>query len=419
MSLPTEREGALPRFRVVLRRRRAPVAGAGLALALAAAFGLAACAGTVTVVPLTPSPSPASSGSPSSPASPSTAPASSSAASSAAGPSASAPSTSDRVTAFFYIWYGSLAHDRAWRHWNQNAHQPPDDIASQFYPEGGPFSSRDPSVLSAQMADLVSARIGVIAVSWWGKGLWDDQSLDALFTAADAAGVKIAFHLEPYTGQTAASVVADIHYLLGRFASSPALYRVSRPTSASASTAARPVFYLFAPSRLPSADLKTALGSLRGTADDSIVMIHSPNAESAVRDGGDGVYTYDPLASPGSFAALVAGCKADNLICSPDVSPGFDNRQAVATGQQVIDRQNGARYDSMWQAAVATGPEWIGIVSFDEWHEGTQIEPARDFASGSRSYSGYEGAWGITGADAPRAYLARTAYWVGLFAPGG
>ena len=90
--------------------------------------------------------------------------------------------------------------------------------------------------------------------------------------------MKIAFHLEPYTGQTAASVAADIRYLVGRFGSSPALYRVARPTSASASTAPRPVFYLFAPSRLPAADLKAALGGLRGTADDSIVMIHSPKA---------------------------------------------------------------------------------------------------------------------------------------------
>jgi hypothetical protein len=335
-----------------------------------------------------------------------------------AGSSAS-PVVSTNVTAFFYAWYGTSAGDGAWRHWNQNSHNPPEDIASAFYPVGGPFSSRDPQLLSTQMAELRRAGVGVIAVSWWGKGGWDDQSLDALFTAAQAGGLKVAFHLEPYNGQTAASAVADIHYLLGRFGSSPALYRVSRATSASSSTAARPVFYLFAPSRLPAADLKAALGGLRGTADDSIVMIHSPNATSAVRDGGDGVYTYDPLASPDTFAALVAGCKADNLICSPDVSPGFDNREAVATGQHFIDRQNGARYDAMWQAAIATNPEWIGVVSFDEWHEGTQIEPAVDHSGGTRTYTGYEGAWGITGAGAPNAYLDRTAYWVARYAAGG
>ena len=332
-------------------------------------------------------------------------------------PTASPGLPSTAVTAFYYAWYGTLANDGAWRHWNQNGHQPPGDIASQYYPQSGPYSSRDPAILATQMADLRAARIGVIAVSWWGRGGWDDQTLPALFTAAAAAGVQISFHLEPYTGQSAASIVADIRYLLGRFGTSPALYRVARPTSADASTAPRPVFYVFAPSRLAATDLKTAFGSLRGTADDSIIMIHSPKAISAVHDGGDGVYTYDPVGSPDAFAALVADCRTADIICSPSVSPGFDNRQAVSTGQQVVDRQNGTRYDATWQAAVAARPEWISVVSFNEWHEGTEIEPAVDYSSGSRTYQGFEGAYGTTGSDAPGAYLRRTAYWVGLFTP--
>jgi glycoprotein endo-alpha-1,2-mannosidase len=319
---------------------------------------------------------------------------------------------STRVTAFFYAWYGTPENDGSWRHWNQLKHSPPDDIASSFYPQRGPYSSRDTAVLAAQMADLRAARIEVIAVSWWGQGSWDDQTLPELFAAAQAAGIRIAFHLEPYTGQTAASVAADIRYLLARWGSSPALYRASRQTSGDPSVAARPVFYLFAASRLPSADLKTAIAGLRGTADDAIVMIHSPRAVSATRVGADGVYTYDALASPDTFAPLVAACKAADIICSPSVAPGFDNSHAVATGVQTVDRAAGARYDSMWQAALSSGSEWVSVTSFDEWHEGTQIEPAVDFAAAGRTYEGYQGAFGATGAGAPRAYLDRTAYWV-------
>jgi glycoprotein endo-alpha-1,2-mannosidase len=323
------------------------------------------------------------------------------------------------VTAFFYLWYGTPAHDGAWRHWNQLAHTPPDNIASSFYPEIGPYSSRDPVVLAAQMAELRAARVGVIAVSWWGKGSWEDQTLEALFAAAGAAGIKIAFHLEPYQGQSGASVVADIHYLLGRYGSSPALDRVSRPTSGSSSRLPRAVFYLFASSRIPAVQLKASIKGLRGTSDDSIIMVHSPKAASAVRVGADGLYTYDPMASPSDFAGLVADCRAANLICSPSVSPGFDNRQAVATGQIVVDRAAGARYDAMWQGAVAAGAEWIGITSFNEWHEGTQIEPARDYVAGLRTYVGYDGAFGAAAADAPDAYLTRTLYWVDKYAPRG
>ena len=148
-------------------------------------------------------------------------------------------------------------------------------------------------------------------------------------------------------------------------------------------------------------------------------MVHSPKAVSATRVGADGVYTYDALASPDAFATLVGDCRTANLICSPSVAPGFDNSRAVATGLLFVDRSSGARYDSMWQAAISAGAEWISVTSFNEWHEGTQIEPATASVLGTRTYSGYEGAYGAASADAPRAYLVRTAHWIDRFQPGG
>jgi hypothetical protein len=62
----------------------------------------------------------------------------------------------------------------------------------------------------------------------------------------------------------------------------------------------------------------------------------------------------------------------------------------------------------MWQSALRASPQLVTITSYNEWHEGTQIEPAR--ATGG--YLTYDGAWGRKGTDAQRAYLDRTAYWV-------
>jgi hypothetical protein len=63
----------------------------------------------------------------------------------------------------------------------------------------------------------------------------------------------------------------------------------------------------------------------------------------------------------------------------------------------------------MWQAAIRAAPDVVTVTSYNEWHEGTQIEPAR--AAGG-PYASYDGAWGLRGAPAQRAYLDRTATWV-------
>ena len=63
----------------------------------------------------------------------------------------------------------------------------------------------------------------------------------------------------------------------------------------------------------------------------------------------------------------------------------------------------------MWALALRATPDVVTITSYNEWHEGTQIEPARATVG---PYASYEGAWGLSGPRAERAYLDRTTYWV-------
>ena len=72
---------------------------------------------------------------------------------------------------------------------------------------------------------------------------------------------------------------------------------------------------------------------------------------------------------------------------------------ARATGDvRTVDRANGRTYDSMWNAALHAGADMTTITSYNEWHEGTQIESGREHAG----YASYDGAWGVYGNAADR-----------------
>ena len=86
-----------------------------------------------------------------------------------------------------------------------------------------------------------------------------------------------------------------------------------------------------------------------------------------------------------------------HLLCAPSVGPGYDARRG--SGDPVVKpRRNGATYDAMWRAAIAARADRVTITSYNEWHEGTQIEPAaRPRRRGRYRYLSYDGAWGLHG----------------------
>jgi len=47
----------------------------------------------------------------------------------------------------------------------------------------------------------------------------------------------------------------------------------------------------------------------------------------------------------------------------------------------VVSRERGTHrtYDLLWRAALGSAPDWVLITSFNEWHEGTEIEPGVEY----------------------------------------
>lgn len=306
---------------------------------------------------------------------------------------ASAHASDVRVAAFYYPWYGTSTYDGSYVHWSQRDHTPPDNIASSYYPARGLYSSSDSLVVAAQMDEIKGAGIDEIAVSWWGRGSAEDGRLPAVASAATKGGISVAVHIEPYPGRSVASIAADIQYLHGLGITT---------------------FYVYRAFDLPVSDWAAAMSGLH--AGGNLLFAQTGLVGQAAAAGFDGVYTYDIVTFNGTmFRRYCAEAHKWHLLCAPSVGPGYD-AQRGSGDPHVKHRRNGATYDAMWHAAIAAGADRVTITSYNEWHEGTQIEPAANgpVRRDGYRYLTYEGAWGIHGVAAPNAYLARTLYWANV-----
>ena len=294
------------------------------------------------------------------------------------------PAPSARVGIFYYPWFATPPRDGEFAHWHQGGSTPPVNLASGFYPARGPYSSADALVLDAQMQEIAAAGIGTVISSWWGRGSLEDRRLPQVIAAARRHGLAVAAHLEPYRGRTVASTGADIDYL-----------RTLGITD----------FYVWASVALPDAEWAQLNERVRGVR----VFANTNLAGRAAAGRFEGLYTYDVLLFEGVlFPRLCSQARRLGLLCAPSVGPGYDARRATGD-ERVRSRRSGATYDAMWRGAVKARADLVTITSYNEWHEGTQIEPAR---AGRRGYECYDGAWGLRGRAAERAYLDRTSFWV-------
>ena len=62
------------------------------------------------------------------------------------------------------------------------------------------------------------------------------------------------------------------------------------------------------------------------------------------------------------------------------VSPGFDDRILRGATRPVVSREGG-RYGATWDAALAGDPDMVLITSWNEWYEGSEIEPGTRFGA--------------------------------------
>ena len=76
--------------------------------------------------------------------------------------------------------------------------------------------------------------------------------------------------------------------------------------------------------------------------------------------------------------------KAHNLYFFPTLIPGYDDRRLSGLNRPTLEREEGKFYQEFWQIVkkyLDPSLKMALITTFNEWHEGTEIEPSKEYGN--------------------------------------
>lgn len=260
------------------------------------------------------------------------------------------------MLAFYYTWYSTDT-------WSGGKTS---DVAAQ------PYNSTDPSVIARQVDQARGAGIDAFVASWYGPdGGVNNQTQSNFLKLLDIAagrGFHAAVDFEtysPFFGDTGA-VVSALKYAIGTLAAQPAYLRYG----------GKPVIFFWANNRYTP----DQWAAIRAQVD--------PNHQTLwIAEGVttqwlsvfDGLHLYNVAwssnfaATASRFAGLTRGL---GKVWVATAMPGWDDTRVPGrVGAYVKDRADGQFYRASFSGAAASNPDMLIITSFNEWMEGSQIEP--------------------------------------------
>lgn len=260
------------------------------------------------------------------------------------------------VLAYYYLWYEAAS----WRR------------AKTDEPVLGPYSSDDASVMTRQVQWAKRAGIAGFLVSWKHTPTLD-RRLSQLVDIADreqfALGIVyqgLDFHRQP---QPATRVAGDLDYFVRTFAARRPFTHFGRPVVVWSGT------WKFTPE-----DIAGVTAPYRA---DLQLLASEKNVEGYRRIAGsvDGDAYYWSSVNPSSFRGYVEKLSdlgrevhAHQGWWVAPAAPGFDARGVGGTS--TVPRQGDRTLLGEIDAALASSPNALGIISWNEFSENSQIEPS-------------------------------------------
>lgn len=292
-----------------------------------------------------------------------------------------AQASGDRlVLAFYYAWYDQST-------WSSGRVP---DVPEQ------PYASANREAIARHVGQAQGAGIDALVLNWWGKGNPTEQNLKTLLDVAAEKGFRVAVDFDINSPFMSPGTYGDhLAHLHSVHANHPAYLRWQ----------GRPVVFFYNVARLPVSTWR----NLRDRVDPHRTALWiAEGTDLSYQAVFDGHHLYSIAWSNNIPPAQTLAKWGDRVrkynrehntakLWVATVMPGYDDRKARAGGF-AVGRNGGEYYRACWQAAIASRPQWVMVNSFNEWPEGTYVEPSRAHGSAYLDLT-REGAARFKGAD--------------------
>lgn len=246
--------------------------------------------------------------------------------------------------AFYYPWFPEA--------WKQSGIFP----YTNYTPQLSYYSSIDPNILKQHLAMMQYANIQVGIASWWGQGTQTDSKVAGLLNAASGTDFRWALYYENESlgDPSVTQIHSDLVYIRNHYGGNPSFLRVN----------GKFVVFVYA-------DGNDSCGMARrwkaaNTVGAYVVLKVFPGYESCASQP-NSWHQYSPAVAADQQGSL-----------SYSLSPGF-----WLKGQSVRLPRDVASWTQNVKDMVASNAKWQLITTFNEWGEGTAVEPALEWSSTS------------------------------------
>ena len=283
------------------------------------------------------------------------------------------------VLANYFTWYDT----NTWNGCNVSAGDRPQQ----------PYNSDDPETIARQVRQALSAGIDGFTAQWATPGDRTDRNFANVLAKSQGTGFQstVVFLRHIWPGANTGNTIEAIRYLLTQYAGHPNFLKLN----------GRPVIFFTDVYRVPrsgGSSPQAAWANIRAQVDPNHNAVWiAEGLDPSFLSVFDGLWVYKVThaSSPNDYgkaprwASRVRAMEnqtGQSKLWVGTVMPGWNDLRAgcrpdvrVPSAPYARDRAGGDFYRATYNAAASSNPDLLWVNSFNEWVEGTYVEPGQAY----------------------------------------